>query len=93
MYHCIDLVMISRVCSQTQENISYKSLLYKKLSQFKIVVAMCPARLTQWMSLLYGMLNKELKLWGSVQALQVQSLRIVNYNCLIYAYSVRKISG
>ena len=29
---------------------------------------MCPVRLTQWISLLYGMLNKELKLRGSVQA-------------------------
>ena len=33
-----------------------------------IVGAMCPTRLTQWISLLCGTLNKELKLRGSVQA-------------------------
>jgi len=50
--------------------------------------AMCPARRTQWISSLYGMLNKELKLWGSVQASTI-TVKKCNYPAALYRRCMR----
>ena len=57
------------VTTETQGNILQLSLVYiRKLRQSCGSELCAPPGLKQWMSLLYGMLNKELKLLGSVQA-------------------------
>ena len=54
--------------STTQGNISCATAVYKQLMHMEEWrEATCLAWQMQWMSLLYSMLNKELKLQGSVQ--------------------------
>ena len=57
------------ITTETQGNILQLSLVYiRKLRQSRGSELCAPPGLKQGISLLYGMLNKELKLLGSVQA-------------------------
>ena len=69
------------ITTKIQGNILSVELVYIRHLTLSCGSELCaPPRLKHWRSLLYGMLNKELKLLGSAQAQFLTLLSISSYN-------------